>query len=65
MVRTSHLPFEISQVEILKENNFKEMYRIIDELSAQGLGPRKISNALKDLNYDFKYYQVAYYLNKK
>lgn len=65
MVRTSHLPFEISQVEILKENNFKEMYRIIDELSAQGLGPRKISNALKDLKYDFKYYQVAYYLNKK
>ena len=65
VVKTGHLPFEISQVEILKENSSKEMYRIIDELTAEGLGPRKISKALKEMNYDFKYYQVAYYLNKK
>lgn len=65
LVKVSHLPFEISQVEVLKDTNGEEMYNIIDELSKKGLGPRRISNKLEEKGYDFKYYQVAYYLNKE
>lgn len=43
----------------------EDIYPLIDDLAEEGLGPRKISNRLKDLGIDFKYYQVAYYLDHK
>lgn len=64
-VKSSHLPFEISQIETIKENGEDEMYKLIDDLNKKGLGPRRISKELEEKGYNFKYYQVAYYLNKK
>lgn len=61
LVRVSNLPFEIFK-ETKKE---EDMFNIIDRLREKGLGPRKISNELKKHGYEYKYYQVAYYLNKK
>ncbi len=71
-VLIEHLPFEIFNEDAEtnpKSNNnnnkIKENIRIlIDSLHAQGLGPRKISNRLKDQGYTIEYYQVAYYLKK-
>ena len=62
-VNKSHLPFEF--VEESKVEGTEDIYSLIDELSERGLGPRKISNMLKEKNFDMKYYQVAYYLKKK
>lgn len=70
-VRSSHLPFtEDEEYEKNLNGNFtnardESMEEIIDRLAAEGLGPRRISNKLKEYGFDFKYYQVAYYLKKK
>jgi len=70
-VLIEHLPFEIfnedSDTNPAKTNNtkLKENIKIlIDSLYVQGLGPRRISNKLKEQGYTIEYYQVAYYLKK-
>lgn len=73
VVKTEHLPFEM-----LKDNNLKEINsmtrgkvklnetikKMIHSLKNEGLGPRRISNTLKEKGYNVEYYQVAYYLKK-
>ncbi|GAA0178241.1 hypothetical protein SH2C18_13240 [Clostridium sediminicola] len=70
-VNVEHLPFEIFNEDSenkYADNNSKikeNIEKIIDSLHEQGLGPRKISNKLKDKGYSIEYYQIAYYLKKR
>jgi len=65
-VDLEHLPFELFDEDNSNANNIitKHIENIISELNVQGLGPRKISNILKEKGYNVKYYKVAYYLKK-
>jgi arginine utilization regulatory protein len=71
-VLTEHLPIEIFHGNIIidqtkrNDDKIKGTFEIlINSLHAQGLGPRKISNILKNKGYTIQYYQVAYYLKKR
>ncbi|AYD41162.1 AAA family ATPase [Clostridium fermenticellae] len=71
-VELEHLPFELFDDNNLNkqdsiENNTINSYigSIIDELSCQGLGPRKISKCLEEKGYNIEYYKVAYYMKRK
>lgn len=62
-VNKSHLPFESSE-EQHQTSDF-DVYELIEKLNSEGLGPRKISNSLKEKNIEMEYYKIAYYLKKK
>lgn len=65
-VKPAHLPFEISnEKKENSENKEETMFKIMDELIEEGLGPRKISKMLEKRGFDYKYYQVAYYIKKQ
>jgi arginine utilization regulatory protein len=72
IVEAKHIPFESfepnhfdkPQVTEKKNGLSDPVKELIRELKAQGLGPRKISNALKKKGYMIEYYQVAYFLKK-
>jgi arginine utilization regulatory protein len=58
---------ELEPVHIISENveNDEEvLQKIILRLRKKGLGPRKISNILKEKGFKIEYYQVAYKLKK-
>lgn len=46
------------------ENQGEVLKKIILRLREKGLGPRKISNILKEKGFKIEYYQVAYLLKK-
>lgn len=66
-VELEHLPFEIIDEHISIEANTitEHIESIINKLSHQGLGPRKISKKLEEKGYNIEYYKVAYHLKKK
>lgn len=68
VVETKHLPFEIFDDNKVNNNNktrlSKSIKNAIISLNKEGLGPRKISNKLKEKGYNVEYYQVAYFLKK-
>lgn len=73
IVETEHLPFETFEDDQLNEEDSKKNNKIkisesikemIVVLNEEGLGPRKISNRLKEKGYNVEYYQVAYFLKK-
>ncbi|HIW48504.1 MAG TPA: sigma 54-interacting transcriptional regulator [Firmicutes bacterium] len=76
VVGMEHLPFELMETEpkavavlanaVKKKNKIDEKaHDRIMQLSAEGLGPRKIAARLREEGYDLAYYQVAYDLKKK
>jgi arginine utilization regulatory protein len=66
LVKLEHLPFELAGSKSEKSVTVptKRVESMIAELSSKGLGPRKISNRLKECGYDMEYYKVAYHLKK-
>jgi len=66
-VDLEHLPFELYGDDARSENSVISNYvrEMIDKLSGQGFGPRKISSKLKAKGCNIEYYKVAYYLKKK
>lgn len=72
-VEVKHIPFEVLEEHLplvpKVETDVKaviegELGDYIQKLHAEGLGPRRISNLLKEKGYKIEYYQVAYYLKK-
>ncbi len=63
--RTAYAKTKTEAVSVRKNKITAQLMQIIDSLSADGLGPRRISSILKDKGYDIEYYQVAYYLKKR
>jgi len=72
VVETKHLPFESFEDKQSRDDNREDkkdkvndsIKKMITSLNREGLGPRKISNILKQRGYNIEYYQVAYYLKK-
>lgn len=70
IVEIEHLPFEVFEDDQVEETNKKKdrvklseyIKKLIIQLNEKGLGPRKISNELKEKGYNVEYYQVAYFL---
>ena len=59
-VERRHVPLQ-EELKIDRD----QIHKRVDELAATGLGARRIANRLEKEGIDFKYYQVAYYLNNK
>jgi len=66
-VGLEHLPFELYENEITAGVTAisRHVGELIDSLTRQGFGPRKISSKLKEKGCNIEYYKVAYYLRKK
>ena len=67
LIEPKHLPFDINTTVESNENSNSindKIAKLIDELSAEGLGARRIANRLQEQNIDIKYYQIAYYMQK-
>ncbi|MGL4790464.1 MAG: sigma 54-interacting transcriptional regulator, partial [Anaerotignaceae bacterium] len=69
IVTLEHIPFEIIEVPKkhipVTEKIDEKVKAIIDQLSKEGYGPRKISTKLSQKGYNIEYYKIAYYLKKK
>ena len=72
-VRVDNIPFDIlhddSKDALDSSSDQKNemtttIKNYIYQLNLDGLGPRRISNVLKEKGYNIEYYQIAYYLNK-